>query len=125
MHIEAMGFREFLTAHQQDILLQKLDDWEFGRTFSSVLHEQASQWFHRYLMVGGMPEVVQSDVDHDDHKLCRDLQMDLLATYRADFSKYSKRIPAAVLDMTLQAISRSLYQALLASAGLVVEPACQ
>ncbi|MFC1763164.1 ATP-binding protein [Planctomycetota bacterium] len=108
LHIEPMGFREFLMAHKQNKILQKFADWTVDQVFSPILHEQALLWFRRYLMVGGMPEVVQSDVTNRDDTLCRDMQLGLLATYRADFSKYSKRFPTHVLDATLRAVSRSL-----------------
>lgn len=108
MHIEPMGFCEYLKAHKQDIILQRLKDWELGQVFSPVLHEQASTWFHRFLMVGGMPEVVQADISTSENKHSRDIQMDLLATYRGDFAKYSQRFPPLILDATLQAVTRSL-----------------
>jgi predicted AAA+ superfamily ATPase len=36
------------------------------------------------------------------------MQLDILATYRADFSKYSKRVPTMILEATLRSIARSI-----------------
>lgn len=108
LHIEPMGFSEFLAAHQQDILLERLSAWRFGEEFSPTVHEEALKWFHRYAMVGGMPANINCDVSSADARRCREQQFDLLATYRADFSKYAKRVETAALDSVLNAVAHSL-----------------
>ncbi|MBN1130784.1 MAG: ATP-binding protein [Chitinispirillaceae bacterium] len=108
LHIEPMIFPEFLTAHGQNLILEGLDSWKYGREFSPVLHEQASTWFHRYCMVGGMPGIVASDVAGSGARKIRELQHDLAATYRADFSKYRKNDKNGLLDATLNAVIGSL-----------------
>jgi predicted AAA+ superfamily ATPase len=55
-----------------------------------------------------MPAVVAADVDGASARSCRELQRDLVATYRADFAKYSGRMDQGVLDAVLYAIARSL-----------------
>lgn len=59
-------------------------------------------------MVGGMPAVVAADVDGATPRVCRELQRDLVATFRADFAKYAGRMDRIVLDHTLDAVARSL-----------------
>jgi uncharacterized protein len=49
-------------------------------------------------MVGGMPAVVDADVGGAPARACRELQRDLVATYRADFAKYAGRMDRAVID---------------------------
>jgi hypothetical protein len=61
-------------------------------------------------MVGGMPAVVAADVDGAPARMCRELQRDLVATYRADFAKYSGRMDPGILDAVLNAVARSLGQ---------------
>jgi len=108
LHVEPMGFLEFLAAHKQDILSQRLSSWRFGREFSSNLHEEALTWFHRFIMVGGMPAIVDRYASGADIGSCREQQLDLAATYRSDFSKYAKRIEPSVLDSVLRAAALSL-----------------
>lgn len=107
-HIEPMGFFEFLAAHGQDILVERLRSWRPPREFSAVLHEQAMQWFHTYTMVGGMPAVVRAHAEGAGARACRERQYDLLATYRADFAKYAQRIDTDILDATLRSIAFSV-----------------
>lgn len=108
LHVEPMAFTEFLIAHGQDFLVERLAAWKPGREFSSVLHDQASLWFHRYCMVGGMPAVVSSDVAGSEPWKIREKQYDLAAAFRSDFSKYKKRFESMALDATLMAVAGSL-----------------
>jgi predicted AAA+ superfamily ATPase len=108
LHLEPMGFDEYLHAHGQTRLLAALTDWQPGQPMPDTVHGRALEWFYRYGMVGGMPAVVEADVAGAAPRTCRELQRDLLATFRADFAKYSGRMDRNVLDHSLAAIARSL-----------------
>jgi predicted AAA+ superfamily ATPase len=108
LHIEPMGFDEYLKAHGQERLLATLRDYQPGGEFSPTAHVRASEWFERYAMVGGMPAVVAADVGGAGPRACRDLQRDLVATFRADFAKYAGRMDRGVLDHVLFSAARSL-----------------
>lgn len=107
-HVEPLGFPEFLSAHDQAALLQRLGSWRPGADLSVAAHESASRWFHRYLMVGGMPAVVAAASSGEPARVLRSLQRDLMATYRDDFAKYQGRMHGDVLDSVLQAVARSI-----------------
>jgi predicted AAA+ superfamily ATPase len=108
LHIEPMGFAEFLRAHEQQRLLATLAAWRPRQALSAAAHELATTWFHRYAMVGGMPAIVQADATGASPRECRVLQADLVATYRADFAKYSGRMDRAVIDATLRSVAGSI-----------------
>jgi hypothetical protein len=108
-HVEPMGFPEFLEAHGQQRLLRALEGWKPGATpLPEAAHERATEWFHRYSMVGGMPAVVAADAGGRDARACRELQRDLVAAFRGDFAKYSGRMHPGVLDATLRAVAGAL-----------------
>jgi len=108
-HVEPMGFREFLEAHGQPRLLSVLEEWRpGGPPLPEAAHERATEWLHRYSMVGGMPAVVEADASGRSARACRELQRDLAAAFRADFAKYSGRMHPNVLDATLRAVAGSL-----------------
>jgi uncharacterized protein len=107
-HVEPMSFPEFLEAHGEVRLLETLAAWRPGATLSSVAHVRASERFERYAMVGGMPAVVAADVAGREPRECRDLQRELVATYRADFARYSGRMDRYILDAVLSAVAGSL-----------------
>src|SRR5258706_9536311 len=108
LHVEPMGFDEYLGAHGQDTLLDRLAGWEPGTEVSASLHERGLHWFRRFAMIGGMPAVVAADAAGAKPRECRELQRDLVATFRADFAKYSGRMDRSVLDHVLAAVARSL-----------------
>lgn len=109
LHVEPMGFDEFLLAHDQQPLLDVLTAWHPSAVpLSPIAHQQATTWWHRYAMVGGMPAVVAADVAGESPRDCRTRQSDLMAAFRADFAKYSGRMDRAVLDAVLLAVARSI-----------------
>ncbi len=110
LHLEPMGFDEYLRARGEDLLLDALASWRPGEALSAAAHERATVWFARYAMVGGMPAVVAADATGRSPGHVRALQSDLMATYRADFAKYSGRMDPATLDATLVHVARSLGQ---------------
>ena len=108
LHLEPMGFDEYLRAHGQTKLLAALVEWVPAQSLSPAAHTRALAWFYRYAMVGGMPAVVAADAAGEPPRTCRELQRDLVATFRADFAKYAGRMDRNVLDHVLEAIARSL-----------------
>jgi hypothetical protein len=106
--VEPLGFDEFLEAHGQQRLLGTLQAWQPGQALSPAAHERATGWLHRYAMVGGMPAVVAADVQGQPPRAIRTLQGDLVATYRADFARYTGRLDPGILDTVLLAATRSL-----------------
>ena len=108
LHVEPMGYQEYLRAHGQDRLIDALKAWHPGGELSTVAQARATEWFDRYAMVGGMPDVVAADIAQQDPQICRALQRQLVATFRDDFAKYSGRMDRNILDSTLTAVASSL-----------------
>ena len=107
-HVEPLSFSEFLGAHGQERLLDQLAAWQPGEQLSAAAHERGIGLAERFGHVGGMPAVVAADVEHSDSARCRRLQVDLIATYRDDFAKYSGRMDPRVLDAVLLAVASQL-----------------
>lgn len=107
-HVEPLGFVEYLLAHGQRRLLERLNSWTPADEFPDVVAERAEVWFGRYAMVGGMPAIVAADAERQDPRECRRLQRDLIATYRDDFAKYAGRMDPQILDTVLLAAVSSL-----------------
>ena len=102
--VEPMSFPEFLRAHGRERLLRRLADWTPGAVLGDAAHSQASEYNDRYLMTGGMPEVVAADVEGARAAECLRLQRDLIQTCRSDFSKYSGRMDPRILDEVLRGV---------------------
>lgn len=115
-YVEPLGFPEYLEAHGQQSLLERLQEWRPGVEIPDAIHAKAWEWFDRYQMVGGMPAVVAADASGADAKTCRDLQRDLLYTYQDDFSKYTGRTDVRVLRQALLAVVAALGEKFVYSA---------
>ena len=107
-HVEPLGFEEYLLAHGQELLLERLNSLTAGEQPGAALHDKASDWYQRFSMVGGMPAVVAAEVEHGDPGSCRRMQGDLMLTYRDDFPRYAGRMDPAILDGVLLAVARML-----------------
>lgn len=107
-YVEPLGFPEYLHAHEQETLLERLRSWRPGVEISPAVHKKAWEWFEHYQMVGGMPAVVTAAAQGAEAKTCRDLQRDLLHTYQDDFSKYAGRIDPRALRQVLLTVVASL-----------------
>lgn len=87
----SLDFEEFCLANgvqQQTIdLLHGL--FERCDPVPKAVHETMMRLFRAYVVVGGMPEVVQRYVDTHDIAQVISLQEDLLALYRLDIAKYA------------------------------------
>lgn len=86
-----LDFEEFLWAKGigEDTVALLRQAFEKQSPLPEFIHDQISKYFREYLVVGGMPEVVQTYVDHDDFGLTMEAQRSILTTYRSDISKYA------------------------------------
>lgn len=87
-----LDFEEFCIANGvQDKTLQYLKEcFEDKKEISEAVHNVMSNLFKTYIVVGGMPEVVQIYVDTHDIARVVNKQNELLDSYRDDITKYAK-----------------------------------
>lgn len=110
MHVEPLSFEEFLLANDQALLYQYLTEYDFATDIPSALHAQLTSALKEFMIIGGLPTaVVNWNTEHSLTKI-NQIQHDLLATYRDDFAKYSKRIVTQNLDEVMMAIPKMLSQ---------------
>lgn len=64
---------------------------EAEKPIPHYIHEKLVDLFKTYLVVGGMPAVVDSYVEKTDIQAVRTIQKDIVSQYRADISKYAPR----------------------------------
>ena len=93
-----LDFEEFLWAKniQDNVVNQLREAYENERPVSQFIHEQISNYYRQYLVVGGMPEVVQTFVETPDFGKVLEIQRSILTTYRADITNYAGRRQANV-----------------------------
>jgi predicted AAA+ superfamily ATPase len=108
LHLEPMTFEEFLEAAGETQLLLEITRWAPDAGMHPVAHARLSECYRDYLIVGGMPAVVQRWIERKSMLECAQVQHALLGTFRDDFSKYSRRVPVAQVGRVMDAIPRML-----------------
>lgn len=109
-HLEPLSFEEFLHAKGEDGLYSYLYSYDLQEKIPKAIHEKLLSTFKEYIIIGGMPAVVDSWISYASLDNIGQLQNDLLATYRDDFSKYKGRIPHERFHEVLSAIPAMLGQ---------------
>jgi predicted AAA+ superfamily ATPase len=91
LYVYPMSFIEFLIAMGREQAAAAILNHIFPKPMSDAIHERLLEYICEYLAIGGMPAVVKCWRDTQSLKKCDELKHDLIATYRQDFEKYSKK----------------------------------
>lgn len=85
-----LDFEEFLWANglSTEVLNRVKDCFENTLPVDDIIHEKLIEMFHLYLVVGGMPAVVQKYITTNNLKDVVKEQLDINGFYRQDISKY-------------------------------------
>lgn len=106
MHLEPLSFEEFLLANDKAGFVEYIKKYNFGYQVPLDIHQQLLNIFKEYLIVGGMPQAVESWVKNKSLNKISQIHSDLIATYRDDFPKYSGRLSVERLDEVLMSVPR-------------------
>ena len=87
-----MDFEEFCLANgvQPETIKYLNDCFDKREPVSEVVHNKMTDLFRYYVIVGGMPAVVQTFIDTHDIGRVVALQKDILAQYQQDISQYTQ-----------------------------------
>ena len=96
-----MDFEEFCLANgvQQSTIKNLNDNFDKCEPVSDVIHNKMNDLFKYYVIVGGMPAVVQTFIDTHDIGRVVSLQKDILAQYRQDISQYTQKEKTKVTNI--------------------------
>ncbi len=101
-----VSFFEFLTATGKTALAKtilKLDPNQ------NVFHQQMLSELKKYFILGGMPKVIKTYIESDfDFLRAREIQEDLLTSYKSDFAKYSGPVDALKILAVFESIPKQL-----------------
>lgn len=71
-----------------DILRKSFDE---EQKVDAFIHEKMLDVFYLYLIIGGMPEAVETYLETNDIKQVSQIHKKIIRLYKTDFSKYEKR----------------------------------
>lgn len=100
--IYPLNFFEFLSALQETKLLDYLSDVRVDSSIPMTIHETALSFFHRYIITGGMPELVAAYINQDSLKKLSAIKSDLITNYQDDIYKYASRSQLRYLEYVLE-----------------------
>jgi len=88
LYLTPLSFEEFLYNSKNELLLEHIRDHSMDKVFPQALHNKALEILKDYLAIGGMPQVVNHFIEHQDYLKSQQLLSDLLEAYIQDFPKY-------------------------------------
>lgn len=98
LYIKPLSFYEYLQATQSPDNLAYLQQIDIHSEIPGAIHDRLLQHVKEYLLLGGMPAVVDRYLKTKDFLLVEQLQGGLLNNYRSDFGKYATKINLSLLQ---------------------------
>lgn len=88
-----MDFEEFLWAMGNDTLMDFIrNSYHNRKPVGDLMHRKIMDYFKKYLIIGGMPQVVKEYVETDDFSICDSKKRDILKLYRNDIRKHADEL---------------------------------
>jgi len=103
-----LSFNEFLKAVGKEQLIPIKAAASPQKPVDEVFHRQLTELFIRFLLIGGMPEVVQTYIKSNDLLKTQRVLDDIIITMEDDFAKYKSKINTSRLkDVYLSVINQT------------------
>ncbi len=120
-----MSFDEFLLAQNEDAIIELKKIASPERPLEQVFHDKLNEYLKKFLLIGGMPEVVKTYINNStDITKVQQVLSDITISYYDDFAKYKNRSPLLRLrevfgSVVRQAGGKYIYS----NAGALSNPA--
>ena len=88
LYLYPISFTEFLQISNREDLLEYITKQENEPS----IHEIILGYLKDYLLIGGMPAVINSWIQEKDYITCQEIQDEIIESYQQDFYKYAKKI---------------------------------
>lgn len=105
-----LSFEEFLMARGRDDLIRSIDAMWPSSPADRATHDLLMDECAAYMILGGMPEVVDAFVKGVSANDCQDLLQVIVATYREDFYKYASKAKVEHLRKLFESGPKTLGQ---------------
>jgi predicted AAA+ superfamily ATPase len=116
MFMYPVSFFEFLDATENQTLRTAIQNADFKNPLSEPLHNRAMKLLRTYMILGGLPEVVENYARTQDAVISQIMIDQMILNFRDDFAKYktktaTEKIEATFNSTALQAGSKFIYNA--------------
>lgn len=90
LNMYPLSFKEFLVSvGREDLISEIQEHFEANSRMDNDIHELCLKLYRTYLIVGGMPEVVQTYLTEQKTISAIDVQAEILSSYERDMTKYA------------------------------------
>ena len=101
-------FDEFLEACGEKILLAAKHQASADHPLPEPVHQKLLNYIRRFLILGGMPEVVAEYAAGNDLLACQKVLDDLIISLKTDFKKYRKRVPELRISEVFESVAQQM-----------------
>jgi len=108
MFMYPFSFSEFLWATRHDMWAELIDKATPEKPVPEAIHEKIIEQLKNFLIIGGMPEVVVEFAETHNFMRCQKILNSLIVSFRNDFAKYKKRIPAARINEVFSSVAQQV-----------------
>ena len=108
LFMHPLSFIEFLGALNEKTLIRALQQSNTSRPIQPILHEKLKLYFKKFLIIGGMPQAVQTYVSNGDLLEIQRILDDLIIAFQADFAKYKRRIPPTNIQSVFESVVKQV-----------------
>lgn len=91
-YVYPVSFMEFLIAAGYSTLFLMILEQSVSEPLDDFYHNKLFELLGEYMLLGGMPEIIQEWISHRDLISCAQLQHAVINNYRDDFPKYAKKL---------------------------------
>lgn len=86
-----MDFKEFLWAKGEELLMPVIKKaFEEKKPVGQILHRKIITLFREYVIIGGMPQVIEEYLKKGDFEASDAIKRDIISLYREDIQKHAK-----------------------------------
>ena len=104
LYLKPVSFKEYLMGSGNEPLREWIENADLHSKVMIPVHERLLHLVREYMILGGMPAVLQSYFTNRDMSDCMNIQTALLSTYRQDFGKYAKKTDHRYLQRLFEKI---------------------
>jgi predicted AAA+ superfamily ATPase len=90
------------------MMLEYIKNADCKNPLSEAVHKKIIELLRKFLLLGGMPEVVSCYVNDNDLLSCQRILNDLIISLRSDFSKYKDKVPTLQIQAVFDSVAAQM-----------------
>ncbi|MBN1962363.1 MAG: ATP-binding protein [Deltaproteobacteria bacterium] len=106
LYMKPLSFAEFCEATGESRLRKMIAEAESLKEIGVAVHKHALTVLKKYLVIGGMPNVVNEYIASENLRRCQQVQLSIIQTYRDDFGKYASMVKHKYLQAIFSSVPK-------------------